>query len=127
MTIDPFDLAMGNLDGLPDVTQTRAVTIRTVTPVVGLTQTFIIQTFRQRDIGDTIFIEHISPSGTSRIVLGPKVADTISRQRDSLTTVVRRKVGKATMAERMAGGWKPDFGGKRGAGRKRKRTRKAAK
>ncbi len=111
-----YDRIYGSLDGLPDVTRTKAST----PPLgVGGSRTFFIQTARQREVGDTIFIQTVGPDGGQRIVLGPEVAATIARQRDSLTTMVARKHGKRLAAERKAAGVVPGFlrGRKKGGGR----------
>ena len=113
-----FDRILSGLHGLPDVTHTQPSTVRTV-DFIGTSQTFIITTYRMREQGDTIFLEMVSGEGSLRVVLPPQVADTISRQRDALTTKVRRKIGKAAAAERKARGELPGFmKGKRPAKRK---------
>lgn len=114
---DQFDRLMGQLDGLPDVTNTKPSTIRTMTPLLGTSQLFIVQTYRQRDIGDTVFLECVDKDGTTRIALPPQVADAISRQRDSLTGKVRSKIAKAVAADRKARGLAPGFMKNRGRGR----------
>ena len=45
-TIDKFDRLMGALAELPDVTRTKATKIVTTSPLIGATQTFIVQTTR---------------------------------------------------------------------------------
>lgn len=112
-TPDLFDRAIGALTGRPDVTETKPSTIRTVTPLIGESQLFIVQTYRERERGDSIFVECVSASGSVRLVIPPQVADAIARQRDSLSTKVRSKVAKSVMADRIAAGYKPSFGGKR--------------
>lgn len=115
-TVDKFDRTMGALVDLPDVTHTKPSTLTVVSPLLGLTQTVIVQTFRQREQGDTIFLQHIDDAGSVRIVLPPAVADAIVRQRESLTVKVRRKIGKEQAQARKARGELPGFmqGKKRG-------------
>lgn len=108
-TQDAFDKMLGGLHGRPDVVGTKATTVRTVTPMIGEAQTFIVQTYREHEEGDTIFLEHVSNTGSYRLVIPPKVADTIARQRDALTTKVRRRTAKAVAADRMARGEVPGF------------------
>ena len=106
-TLSYFDRAIGALDGLPDVVKTRATTLRVI-PALGLgSHTYIVQTFRQREIGDSVFLEITSEGTAVRIVIPPSVADTIARQRDQLTGQVRSRVGKRLAAERMARGEVP--------------------
>jgi len=47
-TIDHFDRLLGALHGLPDVVSTRQATVRSLTPLVGTSETFIVQTYRQQ-------------------------------------------------------------------------------
>ena len=106
---DVFDRTIRALDGLPDVVKTKPSTVRALTPVLALSQTFIVQTYRQRDMGDSIFVEYIGAEGSLRLALPPVVADTIARQRDVLTDKSRRKAAKASAADRKARGVVPGF------------------
>lgn len=107
---DTFDRLMGLLDGLPDVTRCQPSPIRVTPPFgVGGTELFVIQTIRQREQGDTIFIEHSDRNGMVRLVIPPKVAATIARQRDQLTTKSRSRAAKAVAKERRARGEVPGF------------------
>lgn len=117
MSDNSFDRLIGALSGLPDVIEVKPTTIRCTTPLLGLSQIFIVQTMRQKDVGDHIFLETISEQGSIRIALTPQVADAIARQRDALTTKSRRKAAKRVAADRMARGEKPAFLKKKG-GRK---------
>jgi len=104
-----FDRAIGSLHGLPDVVSTKATTLRVV-PTFGLgSHTYIVQTFRQREIGDTIFLEITSEQGATRIVVPAAVADTIARQRDQLTGKSRSRAGKRVAEDLAARGIKPGF------------------
>jgi hypothetical protein len=98
--LDDFDRHMGSLDGLPDVVRTKPTTLRTTSPLVGSAQTFIVQTVRRKDMGDTIFLEYVDRDGSKRIVIPANVADTIARQRDALATMSRKKAARALMEER---------------------------
>lgn len=94
-----FDRAIGALHGLPDVVASKAVTLRVV-PVFGIgSHVYVVQTFRQREIGDTIFLETVSDTQTVRLVIPPAVAALIARQRDQLTVKVRSRTGKRMAAE----------------------------
>lgn len=84
-TISDFDRIMGRLTGLPDVVATKPSTLQVVT-IIGVSNAYIIQTFRQRDgqgkdakTKDTVFLQVVSHEGTVRIVLPPEVADAIAR------------------------------------------------
>jgi hypothetical protein len=116
-TIDKFDRMMGALHDLPDVTRTKPTTIVANTPIIGATQTFIIQTLRQREVGDTIFIQYVDDEGAKRIAIPPAAAEAIARQRDSLTTKVRKRISKEAAQARKARGEQPAFmKGKKGKG-----------
>ncbi len=104
-----FDRALGALVGIPDVVHTAPTTIRAATPIVGSPQTFIVQTYRQKDSGETVFLEYVDDAGTIRIVIPPQVTKVIARQRDALSDRVRRASAKAAAADRKARGIKPAF------------------
>lgn len=107
---DNFDRLIGALDGLPDVTRVKASTIRVIPPLgVGGAQTYIIQTYRQKEQGDMIFIEHVSEAGTVRMVIPAQVSNAIARQRDQLTSKVRSKASKAAAQDRKDRGELPGF------------------
>lgn len=114
---DAFDRLLGSLHGLPDVTTTKPSTMRTITPLLGTSQMFTVQTYRQRDRGDTIFLECVSKDGFIRLAIPPAVADAIARQRDALTGKVRSKIGKANAQARKDRGEAPAFTKNRRPGR----------
>lgn len=107
---DEYDRLFGSLDGLPDVTKTKASTI-TVTPPLGIggSRTFIVQTIRQKDVGDIVFLQTVGSNGSLRLALLPAVTDAVARQRDALSTLSRKKAGRAAAADRKARGEKPGF------------------
>jgi hypothetical protein len=107
--VDKFDRLLGALTGLPDVTHTKPSTVVSVSPLIGASQTFIIQTYRQREQGDTIFIQYVDDEGSIRLVIPPAAAEAIARQHDALTTKVRKTVAKAQAAARKARGEVPGF------------------
>src|SRR2546427_7065455 len=107
---DAFDRTIGLLHGLPDVTLVKTSVTRVVPPFgVGGTQLYVVQTYRQREQGDTIFLEHVSETGTVRLVIPPQVAAVIARQRDQLTAKTRSKAAKAIAQERKERGEIPAF------------------
>ena len=106
---DTYDRQIGALKGLPDVIEVKPSTVRVTIPLLGLSQTFIVQTIRQRDVGDHVFLETVSRDGAIRIVLPPQVADTIARQRDALTAKSRSKAAKALAQGRKERGELPAF------------------
>lgn len=106
---DTYDRQIGALKGLPDVIEVKPSTVRVSIPLLGLSQTFIVQTIRQREVGDHVFLETVSRDGAVRIVLPPQVADAIARQRDALTAKSRSKAAKALAQERKERGELPAF------------------
>lgn len=108
-TVDKFDRMMGALANLPDVTHTKPSTVVTVSPLIGEAQTFIVQTYRQREVGDTVFLQYMDGDSKVRLVIPPQAADAIARQRDALTTKVRKKVAREQAQARKARGEVPGF------------------
>lgn len=106
---DTFDRLLGGLEGLPDVVATKASTVRTLVPILGSAQTWIVQTYRQKDLGDTVFLECVHADGSFRLAIPPKVTEVIARQRDQLTDKSRSKAAKAVAQDRKARGIKPAF------------------
>lgn len=108
-TVDKFDRLMGALVNLPDVTTTKPSTVVTVNPLIGEAQTLIIQTYRQRDVGDTIFLQYVDSEGRIRLAIPPAAAEAIARQRDALTTKNRKKAAREQAQARKARGELPGF------------------
>jgi hypothetical protein len=107
---DAFDRQLAALHDLPDVTRTKPATLRVVPPLgVGGTVLFVVQTLRQREVGDTVFIEVVNGDGATRIVMPPAVAEAIARQRDTLTNKSRSRAGKERAARDQAAGIRPGF------------------
>lgn len=69
----------------------------------------MVQTYRQRERGDTIFLEVMDQHGAMRLVLPAQVANLIARQRDALTAKARSKAAAATAQDRKAQGFQPGF------------------
>jgi hypothetical protein len=107
---DAYDRQLAALHDLPDVVRTKPSTIRSVPPLgVGGTQVFVVQTYRQAERGDTLFLEVMGAGGAVRVVIPPPVSAVIARQRDALTNKTRSKAAKATAADRKARGELPAF------------------
>lgn len=92
--VDPFDRLLGMIDGLPDFSKARPSTVTTTTPLIGVSQTYVIQTYKERDGGFTIFLQMVDAEGRARIAIPPKVAQAIYRQRESLVKSGRRQRGR---------------------------------
>lgn len=102
-----YDRLMAALDGIPDGARSRPTTVRVITPLLGNVETFVVQTFREKEAGDTIFVEHNGPDGFERYYLPPAVVRVLLRQRESLEAQIRRRIGRQQAAERKAAGIKP--------------------
>lgn len=109
MMPDEFDRLIGGLDGLPDVVHTKLATVRALVPLLGSAQTFTIQTYRQRETGDTIFLECVSGKGSFRLAIPPAVTEVFARQREALTAKSRSKAAKARAADLKQRGIEPGF------------------
>jgi len=107
--VSEFDRLVGALEGLPDVVKAKPSTIRAMLPLIGIARSYIVQTYRQRAQGDTIFLETVGSEGSIRLAIPPQVADAIARQREALAAKTRSKAAKAVMADRMARGEVPAF------------------
>ena len=120
-----YDRMMSGFEGLPDITRTSPATLQVVAPMIGKVQTFIVQTIRQQSSGDHVFLQIVTGSEAIRVVLPPRVADTIARQRGALSTKVRSKHAKRVMADRIARG--EDIGKGLRAARAARGKKKASK
>lgn len=105
-----FDRKLAQLHDLPDVVKTKP-TIHRVVPMLGVggVQLYTIQTVRQGD-DVIIFLEHVMEGRLPmRIVMPSEVCDIIARQRDSVSTMLRKKIARTNAADRKAHGKKPGF------------------
>jgi hypothetical protein len=125
---DHFDRMIGLLDGLPGQIKTRPSTVSAV-PLMGVggSTFYTVQTFRLRDehaetptVRFVTFLIVAGPDGYHRHVLPDEVAETMIRQRESLTKQAQRQHGRRIAAERAARGERPAF---LSGARKRKRRR----
>lgn len=118
-----FDRAIGELTGLPDVRKCKPSTLRSVMPITGDSQTFVVQTFRRigdgPEAGCSVFIEYFDAEGVVRLVIPPNVSKLIADQRQALSDRLRRESAKRSAADRKARGILPGFmKGKKGKGKK---------
>ncbi|SRR5579871_2124222 len=106
-TISKFDRNVGGLLAGNSL-HTKPTTVEEVNKLTGEAETFIVQTIRDEE-GDHIVIKFVDKEGVKRLILSPKVANAIVRQRDSLSARARSNSSKAAMKERMAAGFVPTF------------------
>lgn len=110
---DTFDRLLGSLHGLPEVLATKPTTVRVVSAFLGEAQTFIVQTYRQKNKNgvteDTVFLEITTATQHVRIVLPARAVDVIVRQREALTARARSRHAKARAQADKAAGVVPGF------------------
>lgn len=104
---DEFDRTVRSLTGLPDTVQAGPSTIVTISPLINLAQTWIVQTYRQRERGDIILLQRIDGSGGQRFVVPPDVARAIAAQYDSLSKKNRKRGARQAYETRIAKGDDP--------------------
>jgi hypothetical protein len=90
--------------------------------VYGNAETWVLETFRDAEGAETIFLQRNDATGGARQVLPPQVTAAIARQRDHLSTRARRRQGHNLIALRRQRG---DTLGNPDALRKARRARKA--
>ncbi len=104
---DAYDRAYGQAQGFP---HTRPSTITAANLMgIGGVRSYIVETFRLPEVGDTVFVQITGPEGLQRVHLPPAVTTAIARQRDSLTSQSRSRAGRARAAADKAAGIKPGF------------------
>jgi hypothetical protein len=117
ITTDPFDRLLSSLLGLPNGAHTSPTVVQVV-DFYGNATSFMIQTLRTEE-GVTSFVTQVNAQGSQRYILPQQVLTVIDRQRDSITTQLRRRHGKRVAEERKARGEKPGFMKAKSAKRKR--------
>lgn len=104
---DAYDRAYGQAQGFP---HTKPSTITAANALgIGGVRSYIVETFRLPEVGDSVFIQITGPEGLQRVHLPPTVTQAIARQRDALSTQSRKRAGKARAAADKAAGIVPGF------------------
>jgi|SRR5208282_1754752 len=106
-TVSKFDRSVAGLTGGNNLA-TKAATVEHVDPILGEAETFIVQTIRDQE-GDHVILKFVDKDGVQRLILPPKVVNTIVRQRDALTARSRSIAAKAQAKARIARGEMPGF------------------
>lgn len=104
---DQFDRLLSESLGHPNGGHAPAAVVQAV-DFYGNTTQFIVQTVRDAK-GVTVFVSQLNSQGALRYILPPKVLALIDRQRDTVTTQIRRRHGKRIAEERAAAGVVPTF------------------
>lgn len=104
---DAFDKLLSRLVGLPNGAHVQPAVVQSI-DFYGNTTSFMIQTVRTEE-GATAFITQVNAEGSARYILPPNVLAALDRQRDALTTKIRRRHGKRIAEERKAAGIAPGF------------------
>jgi hypothetical protein len=105
VTVSKYDRVRGGLEGV--ALFTKPSTVRNTQIITGKTETFVVETARHSELGDTIFVECMDETGVTRLALPPKVANAIARQRESLTSRSRSRAAKEEAKRRQAEGHTP--------------------
>jgi hypothetical protein len=105
-SITSFDREHFKVEGFP---HSKETTVK-VSGGLGV-QTVVVQTFRTPELGDTVFLQSIGaqPDLCYRLVITPRVAAAIARQREALTTKNRSASAKQVAQARKAAGIEPGF------------------
>lgn len=104
---DAYDRAYGQAQGF---LHTRPSTL-TATNLLGIggVRSYVVQTFRLPEAGDSVFIQIAGPEGLQRVHLPPSVTAAIARQRESLTAQTRSRAAKERAQADKAAGKIPGF------------------
>lgn len=108
---DAFDKTLSRLIGLPNGAHTQPAVVQAI-DFYGNATSFMIQTVRTEE-GTTAFVTQVNAQGSVRYILPPHVLTVLDRQRDAITTKIRRRHGRRIAEERKAAGIKPGFMKKR--------------
>ena len=104
-TVSLYDRVRGGLDGA--AVFTKPSTVKHTEVLTGKSETYIVETARHHELGDTIFVECMNADGLVRIALPPKVANAIARQRNALTDQIRSREARRVAKERKEAGHIP--------------------
>jgi len=118
---DTFDKMLARLSGLPNGGQTQPTVVQSI-DFYGNVTSYMVQTVRGGD-EPTVFVTQVNAAGSSRYILPGSVLKVIDRQRDAITTQIRRRHGKRLAEERGVngfGGFTPEMRAKALATRKAK-------
>lgn len=119
---------LARLTGLPGGGDTRPAVVQAI-DFYGNVTSYMVQTVRGAD-DPTVFITQVNARGSIRYILPGPVLKLIDRQRDSITTQIRRRHGKRLAEERGlvgGGGFTPAMRAKALATRKAKAARRRAR
>lgn len=112
-TSDPFEQTLSGMIGLPNGAHTQPAAIQVI-DFYGHATAYIVQTVRTEDEGVSVFVTEVGAGGTAqRFILPQVVLATIDRQRDAITTKLRRRNGQRIAEARKAAGLEPGFATKR--------------
>ena len=106
-TKDPFDRLLSDMIGLPNGAHTQPTVIQSI-DFYGNATAYMIQTVRTEE-GVTAFVTQVNAAGSIRTILPQSVLAAIDRQRNAITTKLRRRHGRRIAEERAAAGLKPGF------------------
>lgn len=106
-TTDPFDKLLSTLIGLPNGAHTKPSVVQAI-DFYGNATSYIIQTVRT-DESVTAFVTQVNAQGAARTILPSAVLAVIDRQREAITTKLRKRHGRRIAEERKLAGKEPAF------------------
>lgn len=104
---DVFDKLLSRLMGLPNGGHTQPTVVQAI-DFYGNTTSYMVQTVRTED-GPTAFVTQVNAAGSVRYILPASVLKLIDRQRDAITSQIRKRHGRRLAEERAATGARPVF------------------
>lgn len=120
---DQFDKLLSRLMGLPNGAHTQPTVVQAV-DFYGNTTSYMVQTVKTEE-GPTVFVTQVNAAGSARFILPPAVLRLMDRQRDTATTIVRRRHGRR-LAEERGNVFTPEMRAKALAARKAKSAKRKA-
>lgn len=104
---DRFEQTLSRLIGLPGGSSVQPTIVQCM-DFYGRSSDWIVQSVKTEE-GDNLFLTCVTSEGVTRIAVPARVVATIDRQRETLTTKVRRRHGRRLAEERKARGEAPGF------------------
>jgi hypothetical protein len=105
---DPFDKLLSTMIGMPNGANTSPTVVQAI-DFYGNTTSYMVQSVRTEEQGVIAFITLVNSQGSQRWVLPQSVLAVLDRQRDSMSTQIRRRHGRRIAEERKAAGLEPGF------------------
>lgn len=96
---DAYDRILGRIEADPGAVKARPTAVTTVMPIIGLAQTYVVQTYKTGD-GYFGFLTVADAEGHARVAIPPKVMAALYRQRDALVKQARKTTAREAWARK---------------------------